>query len=220
MGALKGSISVRRYAVRDKLPDDARRKLLKGIRAHVFTPIDPRSDLDRSVGWVSMVDAEDVDLQPNQIFAVAEGGEQLRLALRIDVLKPSAPDVRRQVETRALAIEAKEGRRVGKRERRELKAVVVAELRLRTPPRVRVVDVVWNLDTRRIYLWSQVKSVNEAFLDLFARSFALDIEIEGPGRWAQAAVGKKLLAGLEPTAELRFGFEGVRPLNQAWQEDE
>jgi DNA recombination-dependent growth factor C len=220
MGALKGSISVRRYTVLDKLPDDARRKLLKGIRAHLFTPIDPRSELDRSVGWVSMLDSENVDLQPNDLFAVAEGGEQLRLSLRIDVLKPSGADVRRQVNTRALALEAKEGRPLSKRERRELKAVVIAELRLRTPPRVRVVDVVWNLDTRRIYFWSQVKSVNEGFLDLFVRSFGMKLEVEGPSRWAQAAVGKKLLAGLEPTAELRFGFEGVRPLNQVWQEDE
>src|SRR5689334_7457800 len=187
MGALKGSISVRRYAVLDKLPDDPRRKLLKGIRAHLFTPIDPRSELDRSLGWVSILDSEDVELDPGKVFAVAGGGEQLRLALRIDVLKPSGADVRRQVNTRALALEAKEGRPVSKRERRELKAVVIAELRLRTSPRVRVVDLVWNLDTRRLYLWSQVKSVNEGFLDLFTRSFGLKLEIEGPSRWAQAA---------------------------------
>jgi DNA recombination-dependent growth factor C len=220
MGALKGTISVRRYTIRDPLPDDARRKLMRGLRAHDFSPIDPKGDADRSIGWVSMLDSDDSDLHPEKVFFVASGGEQLRVSLRLDVLKPAASEVRRQLNTRALALEAKEGRPVTKRERRVLKDEITRELRLRTLPRVRVFDVVWNLDSRRLYLWSQVKTINEAFVDLFIKSFNLALEVEGPTRWAQESVGKKTLAQLEPTPELWRGFAGVRPLSADVTEDE
>src|SRR4051812_32883001 len=121
MGALRGSISVRRYAVLDPLPDDARRKLMRGLRAHLFSPIDPKSDADKSVGWVSILDSEDSDLHPEKTLYVASGGEQMRVSLRLDVLKPSAAEVRRQLNTRAQAAEAKEGRPLTKREKQALK---------------------------------------------------------------------------------------------------
>jgi recombination associated protein RdgC len=219
MGALKGSISVRRYAVLEPLPDEPRRKLMKGLRAHPFLPIDPKGELDRSVGWVSLLDSEDGDLHPEKVFFVASGGEQLRASVRIDVLKPPAAEVRRQLNTKVLAVEAKEGRSLSKRERQELKDEIARALRLRTPPRVRVYDVVWNLDTKRLYFWSQTKAVNESFLELFTKTFGLRLETEGPGRWAQAAAGKKALAKLLPTPELWKGFPGVRPLNGALAED-
>jgi hypothetical protein len=73
--------------------------------------------------------------------------------------------------------------------------------------------VVWNLDTARLYFWSQTKSINELFVDQFVRAFGLRLEIDGPGRWTRAAVDKGALAQLEPTPELWQGFAGLRPLS-------
>ena len=212
MGALKGSMSVRRYLVTDKLPADARKKLVRGLRAHAFAPIDPKTDLEHSVGWVSILDSEDTALDMGACLFVATGGEQLRVSMRMDVLKPSSAEVRRQLDTRVRAAEGEEGRPITKREKRELKAEIARALRLRTIPRVRTFDVVWNLDTRRLYLWSQTKKVNEYFLELFARSFSMKLTIEGPSMWARAAAPVAALDKLELTPELWRGFEGVRPL--------
>lgn len=215
MGALAGSISVRRYQLLDPLPADPRQKLLRGARAHAFVPLDPKAEGDRAVGWVSIADHEDAELRADKLFFVGAGGEQLRLALRIDVLKPPPAEVRRQLQAQAAAKEAEEGRKLTRREKAALKLEIVRTLRLRTLPRVRVVDVVWNLDTGRLYLWSQTKSVNELFVDQFVRSFGLKLEIDGPTRWSRAAAEADALERLEPTPELWRGFEGLRPLGDA-----
>ena len=47
MGALKGSVTVRRYVTRGPEPND-RNRLMKGIRAHVHVPIDPKGEVERS----------------------------------------------------------------------------------------------------------------------------------------------------------------------------
>ncbi len=220
MGALKGSIAVRRYVVLDPLPQDPRKRLEKGLRAHCFMPLDPMQELDRAAGWVSILDGEAAALAPEKLFFVASGGEHLRVTLRSDVLKPPAAEVRRQAAVRAAEKEATEGRPLSRREQRELKEEVTRALRQRAFPRVKLVDVVWDLDGGRVWLWSQTKAGNELFLDLFAKSFGLRIEPEGPGRWARGMVDDKALAKLEPTEELFAGFEGVRPLGAAPTEDE
>lgn len=220
MGALKGSIAVRRYVVHGALPQDLRRKFTKGLRAHCFMPLDPTQELDRSSGWVSILDGEDADLAPEKLFFVAAGGEQLRFTLRTDVLKAPAAEVRRQAGLRSAEKEASEGRPLSRHEQRELKEEVARTLRLRAFPRVKLVDVVWDLDAGRIWFWSQTKAANELFLDLHAKTFGVEIEAEGPGRWARGLVDEKALAKLEPTPELWAGFEGVRPLGAAPTEDE
>jgi len=219
MGALKGSISVRRYIITDKPPADLRKQLVRGLKAHAFVAIDPKTDVDRSVGWVSILDSEDTELDAESTLFVATGGEQLRVAMRMDVLKPSSAEVRRQLETKVRAVEAEEGRAITKRERRELKDEIAHSLRLRTLPRIRTFDVVWNLDTGRLYLWSQTKNVNEHFIELFTRSFALRLMVEGPSVWARATTDTATLARLQPTPELSMGFQGLRPLTSGIVED-
>ena len=215
MGALKGSIAVRRYAVVDALPAAAelRKRFVKGLRAHAFMPLDPKAELDRTSGWVSILDGDDADLEQEKVFFVAPGGEQLRVALRTDVLKPPVREVKRQVAQRAAAIEAEESRALGRRERRLLQEEVARTLRQRAFPRVQIIDCVWELDENRVYLWSQTKAANETFIDLFAKSFGLKIEVEGAARWAHRHSDAKKIAALEPTRELWMGFSGLRPLS-------
>jgi len=215
MGALAGSISVRRYRILDPLPADARQKFVRGLRAHAFQPLDPKAEPERSVGWVSLLDHDDADLRVDKLFFVAAGGEQLRVSLRIDVLKPPPAEVRRQLQARTAAKEGEEGRKLSRREKAALKEEIVRQLRLRSFPRVRVVDVVWNLDSARLYFWSQTRSVNELFVDQFVRAFGLRLEVEGPARWARNGVDEAVLERLEPTPELWLGFAGLRPLSSS-----
>src|SRR6266498_2599096 len=157
MGALAGSISVRRYRILDPLPADPRARLARGARSHAFLPLDPKGDAERSAGWVALTDYDDADLRADKLFFVGAGGEQLRLALRIDVLKPPPAEVKRQLQARAAAFEATEKRPITRREKAALKDEIVRTLKQRTLPRVKIADVVWNLDTQRLYFWSQTK---------------------------------------------------------------
>jgi recombination associated protein RdgC len=212
MGAIKGAISVRRYAVLDPLPSSrVRERLVKGLRAHAFLPLDPRSEVDRAVGWVVLGQPEDADLTPEKVLYAASAGEELRVALRVDTLRVPAAEVRRQVALRAAELEV-DGRHLSPRERRALREEVTRTLKLRAFPRVRVTDLVWQLDAGRVYFWSQTKAASEAMLDVFMKSFGLRIEVEGPARWSAATVDTRMLDRLEPTRELWLGFDGLRPL--------
>lgn len=179
MGVRRGSISVRRYVVLDPLPDKPHERFLKGLRAHAFLPIDPQSEIDRSAGWVSLLDGDDADLSNEKLYFAGPSGEQLRVALRLDVLKPPPAEVKRQTAARVQAIEAEEARTLSRRERRTIQEEVARTVRLRAFPRVKLVDLVWDFEASRLYFWSQTKAHNELLLDLFPKSFGLRIEPEG-----------------------------------------
>src|SRR3954451_12607158 len=132
MGALKGSIAVRRYAVLDPLPGgDVRQKFTRGVKAHVCQPVDPKGDVDRSIGWVSILDNGDLEIRQDKLFFVAPGGEQLRVTLRIETLRPPAAEVRRRLASRAAEMEAAEGRPLTRREKSVLKTEIIRTLKLR-----------------------------------------------------------------------------------------
>ena len=117
---------------------------------------------------------------------------------------------------RQQVIESERGQLLAAAALRDLKAILVAELRKTTPPKVRTVDVVWNLEEQRLAIYTHAKSMNEALLALFSQTFNLGLDIEGPALWAkeQSEGDAKLTAQLKaarPTLELLHGFVGLRP---------
>src|SRR6266702_7259812 len=92
MGAVQGTVTVRRYLVRGDRPKDPQR-LVKGVRAHVLVPIDPRSDVEKVAGWASLHDPTDLELTAEKLFFGATVG----LALRVDTLGAPAAVVKRLV---------------------------------------------------------------------------------------------------------------------------
>jgi recombination associated protein RdgC len=197
MGAWKGSVTVRRFSVKGPEPND-RNRLVKGIRAHAQVPIDPRGDVERSHGWAAIEDVHDVDLSSEKIFF----GEALALSLRVDTLKPPGAVVKRMVEEGLRAL----GRRPTKAEKRGYKAEVVKKLRLQAFPSIRGTDMVWNLDTGRVLFWSHSRRLNELLLELFKKSFGLDLVPEGPGQLARKG---GVVAAIPPTPEMILGFPGL-----------
>jgi DNA recombination-dependent growth factor C len=197
MGAWKGSVTVRRYLVRGASPDD-RQRLVKGIRAHALVPIDPRGDVDRAHGWASVEDLHELDLSSEKVFF----GEALALSLRVDTLRPPAAVVRRKVDEALRAL----GRRPSKSEKRAMKAEVVKKLRLQAFPSIRGTDLVWTLDSGRVLFWSHGKRLNELLLELFKKSFGLDLIPDGPG---QAARRAGVAGPVAPTPEMILGFPGL-----------
>jgi recombination associated protein RdgC len=215
----KGTPATRRFAV-EAVPAGREERFVRGVRAHAFMAIDPVSAEDTSFGWVAPLDDDDVDLTTRKIWHAGANGTELRLGIRTDTLKPPADEVKRQVAQRTAQIEADEGRKLSRRERKGLKEEVTRQLRQRAFPRRNVVQVVWRTEEGRLYLSSPSKKGVERFLDLFAKSFGLKIEEEGAARWAHEAVPAETLKSLEPTRELWMGFAGVRPLSADVSEQE
>lgn len=207
MGALQGSVTVRRYVTRGEKPKDPA-KIVKGARAHALVPIDPRGDAEKVCGWACLDDADDLDLTAERMFH----GATVALALRVDKLSPPAAVVKRLVAEKLRA----SGRRPNRAEKMAAKEEVKKSLRSRYLPVSRAYDVVWQSDRDCVFVWSHAKHVNEMVVDLFFKSFGLELVPNGPlfvgGRGA-------IPAGLKPTAEMILGFPGM-PGRAADGEDE
>ncbi|MBL8632975.1 MAG: recombination-associated protein RdgC [Myxococcales bacterium] len=219
MGALSGGITLRRYRVNGSAPKDFKEAYEKSVRAHVLVPINVESNEDKSLGWSSIFDENDLDLSFDKFFF--EG--HIMLALRQDTLKPPAAMVKRLLKQRQQHIESERGQLLSAAALRDLKAILVAELRKTTPPKTRTVDVVWNLEEQRLAIYSHAKSMNEALLALFSQTFNLGLDIEGPALWAkeQSEHDSKQVAQLKsarPTLELLHGFVGLRPTPHGHEE--
>jgi recombination associated protein RdgC len=197
MGALKGSVTVRRYRVRGEKPKELAR-LVKGARAHAFLPIDPKTDVERSHGWAAIHDPDDTELDSANTFF--EG--RLALSLREDVLRAPTAVVKRLMAEKLRPL----GRRPSKNEKSQAKQEVVRALRGRYLPVTRTWDLVWNLDEGTVLFWSHAKRTNELALELFQKSFGLELVGNGPGRVAGRGQVPK---DLQPTPEMLFGFPGM-----------
>ena len=197
MGALQGNVTVRRYLSRGDKPKDPAR-LVKGARAHVLIPIDPRSDVEKVAGWAALADPTDLELTAEKIFF----GPTVALAIRIDSLVPPSAVVKRLVAEKL----RESGRRANRAETRAAKEEIKKSLRSRYLPSMRAVDVVWQTDTGQVYVWSHAKHVNEIAIDLFFKSFGIELVPIGPGLSAGRGA---LPAGLAPTPELVLGFPGM-----------
>jgi DNA recombination-dependent growth factor C len=210
-------MALRRYRVLATAPEDFHELYEKAVRAHALVPLDPESGRaeEKSVGWCSLFDESDLDLSFSKFFL--DG--RILLSLRTDTLKPPAAEVKRLLRQRQRELETQRQEPLSASALRELKDMIVLDLRRRTPVKTRTVDMLWSLEERRVYFFSHSKSFNEAFLRLFAETFNVGVDIEGPGVWAkETAESGKLIKALErtkPTVELLGGFVGLRPCPRA-----
>lgn len=212
MSLFKGALSLRRYRVMQKPPESWHEAYEKNLRAHALVPIDREGREVQSIGWCSVYDAQQLN------FGVECVEGRLLLSLRVDVLKPDAAEVKKRVKQRAKDLEAEHSAPLSKAALRELKELVLLDLRKTMPIKTRTVEAVWDLDEQRLYVLSHSKKGNEQLVGLFAQTFGIALDLEGPGFWAEqhvrdvgiGSVAKGLFA-CKPTPELLGGFRGLRP---------
>lgn len=207
MSILKGSYATRRYRVLGDVTDDWRDAFERAICAHALVPLDPERNEEKSVGWANAQDDQDTNLSASKWLI----DRRVVLLLRIDTLKAPQAEVKRLLRIRQREIEAQRKEPLSTSALRELKEMIALDLRRRTPPKTRVATMVWDIDNQSILLDSHSKSVNEAFLTLFAHTFSIALDLEGPGYWAKQMVDAERLARLRPDALLLRGFRDLRP---------
>ncbi len=214
MSLFKGALALRRYRVMQKPPEDWREQYDKAVRAHALVPIDRAGIGVQSAGWCSVYDAQKLDIDAEYV----EG--RILLSLRMDVLKPDPAEVKKQVKLAAQRLEAERKAPLSKAALRDVKALVILDMRKTTPIKTRTVDAVWDLDAQRLYVLSHSKKANEVFIGIFAHTFNIPLDLEGPGFWAEQyahgmanelnEVAEKYQCG--STADERAGAERIDAL--------
>jgi hypothetical protein len=234
VGFLSASTSVVRFVATAPAKME-RGAIANAVTKRAFRESDPEiGDPKQSWGWVTIHDPLLTAFTPADLFF----HHYLVLGFRYD--KRLVPPKLLFLERRRLENERKATRgvtKLGAAERREIKDEISNRLIARALPTPRLFDVVWNLQTGRVYFSGKLRAAREAFGDCFRETFGvqpvplipyLAAEHVGlPGRQVEAvrAVEPTSLVATDAAAEVAARIEVphlplATPASVAYDEDE
>jgi len=152
-------------------------KACEALAGHRFIEIDPRSEVDKAHGWVTFDDAFCGEFDPQTLV---RGSGHVIVRLRVDTLKVPAATLKAYVDQAARARAQGSGRdRLAKKELDQLKLEVKKQLRVRSLPRLQLVDVAWNIGTGEVRLFTTSKAIAALFVDAFEKTFETQLRLVG-----------------------------------------
>jgi recombination associated protein RdgC len=177
MPALTGTLSYSRFYVDGELPDEFRERFMRAIRYRVIEPLGPDDDALERAGWSVMGEPFDLELRYDNVFY----NDYLNLGFRCDKWAFPGPLLKTRVrEAEALYKEKKGRERLGKRERAEIKEMVLKKLKKQFVPTVRVFDMSWSLNEGIVRFFSQSAKPCAQMQELFTKTFHLKLIPETP----------------------------------------
>jgi len=188
MGLIAGSWSFTRFQVEDPLPEGYLAVFSERIQQYAFRPLDEASDLDRSSGWVDIVDMFDNRFLGHSFLRPPF----LSLSWRVDAR--SVPSHALKQHCRALENKIKEEENLEflpRGRRQEIREHGYAQLLRRAIPRSNVYDMIWNLDTGLVYFGSVSHKLCDEFSEFFFITFGLPLTSVFPYAMARKLLDKE-----------------------------
>ena len=168
--------SVACFFVEGSLSDPLGPSFLEALKDHRFRTIENAAAEQTSIGWVTRGDPTGDSFEREDM----DCDTAVWMRMRID--KKSAPakwlQIYRHAEERAA------GRKLGAKERKELKDDLLARLMPRVLPTINLVDAVYVPREELILLFATSNAVKEAFHSLFYATFAVSLRPANPSRLA------------------------------------
>jgi DNA recombination-dependent growth factor C len=170
VGFLSASTSVVRFVAAAPARME-REAIARAVTKRAFRDSDPEvGDPRHAWGWITIHDPLLVAFTPADLFF----HHYLVIGFRYD--KRLVPPKLAMLERRRIENERKAARgvaRLGAAERREVKDEVASRLVARALPTPRLFDVIWNLQTGRVYFSGKFRAAREAFADCFRETFGV-----------------------------------------------
>jgi recombination associated protein RdgC len=203
MGSIiKGNVSVTQFDVLDfdtELSSGFWDFINTCVRKSVFRDIDDTYD-EMSCGWVSVVDMFDAEFSQNTYNIV---DEFVVMKMRLDERKVAPAALKKFIK--------KEERRVMKenevpklyRARKiEIRDRVTVELTRKALPVPKCADVVWDVESKTIFLMSTTQEIVNLFENLFRETFGVSVMQKVPYTIAQNILSgdKDSLESLQPSS--------------------
>ena len=172
MGVFKGSLSYKLFYVQGELEDDWKSRYVERIQDNAFVPLQPDDEDEVSEGWVPIDRPLDTEFDLYSVLF----DHYINLGFRRDkyripkaLLKAHVQDAEREY-----MIENDKDE-LSKFEREDIKAIVKQELKEQQLPKMRIIDVSWNIRDGRVRFWSQANKRCEVFQGFFEDTFGLKI---------------------------------------------
>jgi hypothetical protein len=177
MGAFSGNLTYKQYYVTDSLPEDWKTSFQQSIEGNTFRPLTAESESERAFGWCSPHFPLDLVLDSGVYLY----NEYITLSVRIDSWSVPASTLRIYAEAEARRVMSDQNRTtISRYERSEIRERVKMDLRRKTLPSIKTVDMVWNWQDGRVRFFSSSQRLNLEFMDLFEATFGRSLLPDGP----------------------------------------
>ena len=210
MPASSGSLTYARLYVEGELPEDFRDRFINTLRLRAMKPLEAEDDMPERSGFCAFGDPYELELSYERVFY----NNFVNLGFRTDRWQIPPALFRANVREAETAYLEKKGReRLSKREKNELKELVLRQMRKASTPLVRMVDLSWSLDERVVRFFTHSQRTTLTMTELFHKTFGLKLVPEAPYTLA-ARLGldeerERAWDQLEPTSLL-----GAMPFTQ------
>ncbi|HEX5658627.1 MAG TPA: hypothetical protein VFX59_15595 [Polyangiales bacterium] len=177
MPALSGSLTYARLFVEGDLPNDYRDTYVNTLRLRAMKPLDAEDEAPERSGFCAFGDPYQLELSYELVFYNAF----INLGFRTDRWSIPSALLRANVREAEQAYLEKKGReRLNKREKEDIKALVLRQMRKQTTPIVRTVDLSWSIDERVVRFFTHSQRTILTMSDLFTKTFGLKLVPEAP----------------------------------------
>jgi hypothetical protein len=177
VGALNGSMSYLRFLIDGAVPDDVD-KLEKSVQSRRFLPLQPTQESPESAGWVPTEAPFDDERKLTRDLFVF--GDLIVVTYREDKWSIPRPLLKRETQKRIekiVAEEKKDPEKIGKAFIKAVEAAVLTELKQRTIPRSKLVDVVWDGPRNEARVFGRGTVATERVASLFERTFQVRVDV-------------------------------------------
>ena len=147
------------------------------IQHRVLRPLDPSEPDPERSGWCRRGEPFDLTLQADHVFH----DDRVVLGMRTDRWAIPPALLRAKVREDEAKILASTGRsRLSRKEKTELREMVMRRLRRQMAPVTRAIDLTWSLDEKLVRFSSHSPKAVATMMDLFRRTFGLTLIPESP----------------------------------------
>jgi len=177
MGALQGTLTYKLFFVQGELEDDFKKTLVESVERRAFEELDAEAEEEERYGWVPIENPLRVEFDTFNILF----DNFINLGLRHDKWSVPSALLKAHVsraEQEYMLDNNKE--RLSKFEREDIKAIVYKKLKEKSLPRMKVIDMSWDIQSGRVRFWNQSNKTIELFQGLFEDTFNLKLHPASP----------------------------------------
>lgn len=201
MGAFSGSMSYVLYFLDEPLAADWKSKYMTAIHHYRLKPLNIESEVERAVGWSHPQYPLETELDLSEVLYT----DYLVLGMRIDTWQVPSAMVKLHTDAEVRHImQTQNKERLNRYEVAEIKERIRLDMKRKTLPMTKCVEMVWHLEQGWVKFFSQSQKLLGEFVDLFEETFQLRLKPHGPfvsatrGRFDHLALTEESLLGLEP----------------------
>lgn len=209
MGALQGTLTYKLYFVEGEIPGDMKATFLAGIKHRAFFPLTPEDEDEERIGWVPIDRPLDTEFYNDNVFF----NDFVNLSLRHDkFVIPSQLLKAHAAQAERAYMAQNDKKKLSKFERDDIKDMTRRQLKEQSLPRMKTIDMSWDLGQMRVRFWNQSNKMCEIFQGYFEDTFGLRLIPANPYTHAtQMGLGSDAVARLESVEPSQFveGIPGV-----------